>query len=111
MNYLKKIIDWVCKPYEPEFRPKRVYKIKGKTYYLRKRITKPAKFKNERSWIWAIRMSIAKKIQGRTQKTRAYPFINKSFTAAEPFITQILTQAGLKDITLELNNAFEQSAS
>lgn len=77
----------------------------------RKRITRPAKFKNERSWIWAIRMSIAKKIQGRTQKTRAYPFINKSFTAAEPFITQILTQAGLKDITLELNNAFEQSAS
>ena len=36
MNYFKKIIDWVCKPYEPEFRPKRVYKIKGKTYYLRK---------------------------------------------------------------------------
>ena len=37
MNYLKKIIDWVCKPYEPEFKPKKVYKIKGKTYYLRKR--------------------------------------------------------------------------
>ena len=37
MNYFKKIIDWVCTPYEPEFRPKRVYKIKGRTYYLRKR--------------------------------------------------------------------------
>ena len=37
MNYFKKIVDWVCTPYEPEFRPKRVYKYKGKTYYLRKR--------------------------------------------------------------------------
>ena len=46
MNYFKKIIDWVCTPYEPEFRPKRVYKIKGRTYYLRKR----KKRKNAR-WI------------------------------------------------------------
>ena len=41
MNYFKKIIDWLCTGYEPEvkpkFRPKRVYKIKGRTYYLRKR--------------------------------------------------------------------------
>ena len=37
MNYFKKIIDWVLTAYEPEFKPKRVYKYKGKTYYLRKR--------------------------------------------------------------------------
>ena len=37
MNYFKKIIDSVCTPYEPKFKPKKVYKIKGKTYYLRKR--------------------------------------------------------------------------
>jgi hypothetical protein len=37
MNYFKKIIDWVITGYEPEFRPKKVYHIKGKTYYLRKR--------------------------------------------------------------------------
>ena len=37
MNYFKKIVDWVLTGYEPEFRPKKVYKIKGKTYYLRKR--------------------------------------------------------------------------
>ena len=37
MSLWKKFIDWVTMPYEPEFRPKRVYKIKGKTYYLRKR--------------------------------------------------------------------------
>ena len=36
MSLWKKFIDWVTMPYEPEFRPKRVYKIKGKTYYLRK---------------------------------------------------------------------------
>ena len=47
MNYFKRIIDWVCKPYEPEFRPKIVYKIKGKTYYLRKRKRK----KNGR-WVY-----------------------------------------------------------
>ena len=46
MNYFKKIIDWICKPYEPEFRPKRVYKIKGKTYYLRK-----SKRKKNARWI------------------------------------------------------------
>ena len=39
MNYFKKIVDWVLTGYEPEFRPKRVYKYKGKTYYLRKRKT------------------------------------------------------------------------
>ena len=37
MKYLKKIFDWVLSGYEPEFRPKKVYKIKGKTYYLKKR--------------------------------------------------------------------------
>ena len=37
MKYLKKIVDWVLSGYEPEFRPKKVYKIKGKKYYLRKR--------------------------------------------------------------------------
>ena len=40
MKYLKKIFDWVIRSYEsekPEFRPKKVYKIKGRTYYLRKR--------------------------------------------------------------------------
>ena len=40
MNYFKKIVDWVIQSYEPEkpeFRPKKVYNIKGKTYYLRKR--------------------------------------------------------------------------
>ena len=36
MNYFKKIIDWVLTGYEPEFKPKKVYKIKCKTYYLRK---------------------------------------------------------------------------
>ena len=36
MSLWKKFIDWVTTPYEPEFRPKKVYKIKGKTYYLRK---------------------------------------------------------------------------
>ena len=36
MKYLKKIFDWVLTGYEPEFRPKRVYKIKGRKYYLRK---------------------------------------------------------------------------
>ena len=46
MSYFKKIIDWVLTAYEPEFRPKKVYKIKGKTYYLRKRKRK----KNAR-WI------------------------------------------------------------
>ena len=43
MSYFKKIIDWVLTAYEPEFKPKKVYKIKGKTYYLRKR-----KKRNER---------------------------------------------------------------
>ena len=40
MNYFKKIVDWVNQSYEPEkpeFRPKKVYKYKGRTYYLRKR--------------------------------------------------------------------------
>ena len=36
MNYFKKIIDWVLTAYEPEIKPKKVYNIKGKTYYLRK---------------------------------------------------------------------------
>ena len=76
----------------------------------RKRITRPSKFKNEKSWIWAIRKSIGKKIQGRRQRTRAYPFIDKSFDKAEPFITKILTEAGLKDLTITTNKLFEQSA-
>ena len=40
MKYLKKVFDWFFQAYEPEkpeFRPKKVYKYKGKTYYLRKR--------------------------------------------------------------------------
>ena len=36
MKYLKKVFDWFFQAYEPEFKPKKVYKIKGKTYYLRK---------------------------------------------------------------------------
>jgi hypothetical protein len=40
MKYLKKIFDWVLRGYEEE-KPKKktykTYKIKGKTYYLRKR--------------------------------------------------------------------------
>ena len=41
MNYFKKIIDWVCKSYDPFFdkKPKKkVYTIKGKKYVLKKRI-------------------------------------------------------------------------
>ena len=37
MNYFKKIVDWVIQSYEPEKPKLRTYKIKGKTYYLRKR--------------------------------------------------------------------------
>ena len=40
MDYFKKIVDWVIQSYEPEkpkFRPKKVYKIIGRTYYLRKK--------------------------------------------------------------------------
>jgi len=76
----------------------------------RKRITRPAKFKDEKSWIWAIRKSIGKKVTGRRQKTRAYPFIDKSFKAAEKFGTEILTLAAGKDITLTLDVAFQDSA-
>ena len=39
MKYLKKVFDWFFQAYEPE-KPKfnqKVYKIKGRTYYLRKR--------------------------------------------------------------------------
>ena len=74
----------------------------------RKRITRPSKFKNEKSWIWAIRKSIGKKIQGRRQRTRAYPFIDKSFDKAEPFITKILEEAGLKDLTIALGDTFRK---
>ena len=38
MKYLKKVFDWFFQAYEPE-KPKlklKTYKIKGKTYYLRK---------------------------------------------------------------------------
>ena len=40
MKYLKKVFDWFFQAYEPEkpeFKPKKVYKINGRTYYLRKR--------------------------------------------------------------------------
>ena len=37
MNYFKKIVDWVIQSYEPEKPKVKTYKIKGKTYYLRKR--------------------------------------------------------------------------
>ena len=77
----------------------------------RKRINRPAKFKDETSWIWAIRKSIGKKTKGRTLKTRPYPFIDKSFDKAEPFITKILEEAGLKDLTITTKLLFEQSAS
>jgi len=36
MKYLKKVFDWVCQVYEPEKPKVKTYKIKGKTYYLRK---------------------------------------------------------------------------
>ena len=37
MNLWKKFIDWVMTPYEIEVEPKKkVYRIKGKKYYLRK---------------------------------------------------------------------------
>ena len=36
MNYLKKVVDWVIQVFEPEKPRLRTYKIKGKTYYLRK---------------------------------------------------------------------------
>ena len=48
----------------------------------RKRVPRPAKFKNERSWIWAIRQNIAKKVNGRTTQTKPYPFIDVSFNKA-----------------------------
>jgi len=38
MKYLKKVFDWFFQAYEPE-KPKlklKTYKIKGKTYYLKK---------------------------------------------------------------------------
>tara|TARA_Y100000004_G_scaffold126261_1_gene142100 strand:- start:203 stop:709 length:507 start_codon:yes stop_codon:yes gene_type:complete len=75
----------------------------------RKRINRPQKFKDDRSWIWAIRMSIGRKINNRTQKTKPYPFIEKSFKAAEKFGIELLTLAGGKDITEQLNIAFTDS--
>jgi len=76
----------------------------------RKRVPRPQKFKNEKSWIWAIRQNIAKKNNGRTVETKPYPFINKSFKSAEKFGTELLTIATGKDLTQELNIAFTQSA-
>ena len=76
----------------------------------RKRVPRPQKFKNEKSWIWAIRQNIAKKNNGRTVETKPYPFINKSFKSAEKFGTELLTLATGKDLTQELNIAFTQSA-
>jgi len=39
MSWFKRLIDWVVTAYADEepFRPKRVFIIKGKKYYLRKR--------------------------------------------------------------------------
>ena len=76
----------------------------------RKRVPRPQKFKNEKSWIWAIRQNIAKRNNGRTVETKPYPFINKSFKSAEKFGTELLTLATGKDLTQELNIAFTQSA-
>lgn len=76
----------------------------------RKRINRPQKFKNERSWIWAIRMNIGKKILNRTAQTKPYPFIDKSFKAAQKFGTELLTLAAGKDLTKELNIMFTNSS-
>ena len=75
----------------------------------RKRVTRPAKFKNEKNWIWAIRMNIGKKNNGRTAQTKPYPFIDESFKKAEPVITKALTEAGLKDVTLSFNRIVPKS--
>ena len=75
----------------------------------RKRITRPAKFKDETSWIWAIRQNIAKKTAGRTQTTKPYPFIDESFKAAQKYGTEVLTLAGTKDLTEQLNIVFTES--
>ena len=51
MNYFKKIVDWVIQSYEPEkpkFKPKKVYKINGRTYYLRKIKKRNASSKSKR---------------------------------------------------------------
>ena len=77
----------------------------------RKRVTRPAKFKNEKNWIWAIRMNIGKKNNGRTTQTKPYPFIDKAFNKAQPAITRDLTEAGLADISLQMNRAFEDSTN
>lgn len=76
----------------------------------RKRVPRPAKFKNERSWIWAIRQNIAKKVNGRTTQTKPYPFIDVSFNKAQPAITRDLTEAGFRDISFQMNAAFEASS-
>lgn len=75
----------------------------------RKRVPRPQKFKNERSWIWAIRMNIAKKLNGRTTQTKPYPFIEKSFKAAQKFGGELLTLAAGKDLTQQLNIMFTDS--
>ena len=39
MKYLRKVLDWFFQAYEhekTEFKPKKVYKINGRTYYLKK---------------------------------------------------------------------------
>ena len=77
----------------------------------RKRVPRPAKFKNERSWIWAIRQNIAKKVNGRTTQTKPYPFIDVSFNKAQPAITRDLTEAGFRDISFQMNQAFEDSTN
>jgi len=59
MKYLKKVFDWFFQAYEPEkpkFRPKKVYKIKGRTYYLRKRkknanSSSKRWYNNNRTWL------------------------------------------------------------
>jgi len=51
MKYLKKVFDWFFQAYEPErpkFKPKKVYKINGRTYYLRKIKKRNASSKSKR---------------------------------------------------------------
>ena len=36
MKYLKKVFDWFFQAYEPEIKPKVMFKKNGRTYYLKK---------------------------------------------------------------------------
>ena len=51
MKYLKKVFDWFFQAYEPEkpeYKKKKVYKINGRTYYLRKIKKRNASSKSKR---------------------------------------------------------------